>query len=266
MSMDTTSLTVIGSGIKFMSHLTQEALAYIESSDKVLYLVNEPAMKAWIIKKKADHAENLEDIYHTCRYRKQSYQLITQRILTVLNQHCHVCVVMYGHPTVLAESALEAVKVAKKQGFFAQILPGISSEDCLYADLLIDPASSGCQSFDATDFLIYRRKFDPSSHLILWQPNMIGALVHANHYDGQLGLTTLQNYLENFYEKKHGLILYEAARYPRLEPVIERISLNVLNQAKPSGISTLYIPPGYHKKPDLVMLAQLQISLNAPIL
>ena len=42
------SLVVVGSGIKFMSHLTIEAKSYIEQSDKVLYLVNDPLMKKWI--------------------------------------------------------------------------------------------------------------------------------------------------------------------------------------------------------------------------
>ena len=42
------SLTLVGSGIKSLSHLTMEAKTYITQSEKVLYLVNEPAMKEWI--------------------------------------------------------------------------------------------------------------------------------------------------------------------------------------------------------------------------
>lgn len=34
------SLILVGSGIKFISHLTTEAKAYIQHSSKVLYLVN----------------------------------------------------------------------------------------------------------------------------------------------------------------------------------------------------------------------------------
>jgi hypothetical protein len=33
------------------------------------------------------------------------------------------------------------------------MLPGISAEDCLFADLGIDPGIYGCQSYEATDFL-----------------------------------------------------------------------------------------------------------------
>jgi len=34
------------------------------------------------------------------------------------------------------------------------MLPAISSEDCLYADLGVDPATTGNASYDATDFLL----------------------------------------------------------------------------------------------------------------
>ena len=88
----------------------------------------------------------------------------------------HICVALEGHPSVFATPALNAVILAKQHGYYAKILPGISSEDCLFADLLIDPGSSGCQSFEATDFLIHKRIFDPTCHLILWQVDEIGIL------------------------------------------------------------------------------------------
>lgn len=39
----------------------------------------------------------------------------------------------------------------------------------MYADLDLDPGTHGVQSFEATDFLLYRRQIDPTSALILWQ-------------------------------------------------------------------------------------------------
>jgi hypothetical protein len=40
-------------------------------------------------------------------------------------------------------------------GFDAVMLPGISAEDCLFADLGIDPGMIGCQSFEATDSITF---------------------------------------------------------------------------------------------------------------
>jgi len=159
------SLIVVGSGIKFISHLTTEAKAYIEQSDKVLYLVNEPAMKCWIQSVNAN-AESLDPIYTSYQSREQSYWAITEYILEKLRQNQHVCVVLYGHPSIFANPALAAVIKAKQEGYVAKILPGISSEDCLFADLLIDPASHGCLSLEATDLLIHQRNIDVTCHVI----------------------------------------------------------------------------------------------------
>jgi hypothetical protein len=35
------------------------------------------------------------------------------------------------------------------------MLPAISAEDCLFADLGVDPADHGCPSYEATDFLVH---------------------------------------------------------------------------------------------------------------
>jgi hypothetical protein len=34
------------------------------------------------------------------------------------------------------------------------MLPAVSAEDCLFADLGVDPGAAGCQSHEAADFLI----------------------------------------------------------------------------------------------------------------
>src|ERR1700722_13392083 len=135
--MVSASLVVVGSGIKFVSHLTTEAIAHIEKSEKVLYLVNEPAMKEWIQKKNKNSA-SLDPIYTQHEFRIDSYHAITDFILDEVRKNQHVCVVLYGHPAVFAKPGIDAVIQAKKEGYPAKMLPGISAEDCLYADLLIN--------------------------------------------------------------------------------------------------------------------------------
>ncbi len=134
-SSKNSSLVVVGSGIKFLSHLTTEARAYIEQSDKLLYLVNDPAMQEWI-EKANTNAESLAEIYHKHSLRRESYHAITEYILKILRQDQHVCVVLYGHPTVFSQPALNAVRQAQQQGYYTKILPGVSAEDCLFADLM----------------------------------------------------------------------------------------------------------------------------------
>jgi tetrapyrrole methylase family protein/MazG family protein len=254
------SLVIVGSGIKFMSHLTTEAKAYIEQSDKVLYLVNEPAMQDWI-KQANSNAESLDEIYTRFPLRLHCYRAITDYILEVLRQNQHVCVVLYGHPTVFSQPALNAARQAQQEGYYTKILPGISAEDCLFADLLIDPGTCGCQSFEATELLIHQRKIDPVSHLVLWQAGVIGLLGRNEHHDNKNGAEQLRKYLRSYYSETQEVILYEAAQYPHLEPKIEKLFLEKLPEARFSRVSTLYIPPAQKLPLNQAMLVALSIDI-----
>ncbi len=253
------SLVVVGTGIKFLSHLTVEARAYIEQSDKVLFLVNDPGMKQWISKTNPQ-SESLDFLYSKFSLRKYCYQAITEYILQTVKEIKHVCVVLYGHPCVFAQIGIDAVNLAKKEGFYAKLLPGISSADCLFSDLLIDPGSHGCHSFEATDFLLYKRKFDPRSHLILYQADIIGVLGNPRVHNNKKGAELLIRYLSDFYTLNHKVILYEAAQYPSFEAKIEQYSLGSLMEAAFSRITTLYIPPCNNNEYDHKMLEELGIN------
>ena len=255
--MNKNTLIIVGSGIKYMSHLTIEAKACIEKADKVLYLANEPAMQEWI-KKANPSSETLSNLYTTDKLRIDSYMLISEYILEVLKKVKTLCVVMYGHPTVLVQSSLLAANQATSHHYDVIIMPGISVEDCLFADLQIDPGSCGCHSFEATDFLIYRREYDSSSHLILWQPSVIGVLNQPIYHDPSRGLDILTEYLYEKYSINHEIIVYEAAQYPRFNPVIDKVPLKDLSKSKISRLATLYIPPNKRKQPDFSILSKLK--------
>ena len=131
-------LIVVGSGIKSVAHITEETKKIIQCADKVLYLVHEDILKEWILRE-AKEAESLEPIYFGSDKRVDSYQKITTYIIDEYKKVASLCVVFYGHPTVFADSALQAVKRIKACGGYAVILPAISSMDCLFSDLEIDP-------------------------------------------------------------------------------------------------------------------------------
>jgi tetrapyrrole methylase family protein/MazG family protein len=259
--MKNASLIVVGTGIKFLSHVTVEVSAYIKQSDKILFLVNEPATREWILNNQPQ-AESLEFLYTKYALRKDCYQAITDYILEMVRQIQHVCVVLYGHPAVFAQPGLDAVKLARQEGFYAKLLPGISAEDCLFADLLIDPGSCGCYSFEATDFLLHKRKFDPRGQVILWQVDIIGVLTNPLIHNNKKGAQLLVKYLSNYYEPDHKIFLYEAAQYPILEPNIQSMQLIELPNANFSRISTLYIPPLQNDFYDTDVLKELNININ----
>lgn len=82
--------------------------------------------------------------------------------------------VFYGHPGVFVSPSHRTIAIARDEGYAAKMLPGISAEDCLYADLGIDPSSAGCVTYEASDLLLSNRSLVPSSHLILYQVGVIG--------------------------------------------------------------------------------------------
>jgi uncharacterized protein YabN with tetrapyrrole methylase and pyrophosphatase domain len=255
------TLTIVGTGIKTISQLTHEAKLYIEKCDKVLYLVNEPLMQEWI-QRANPKAEALDPLYTKFPIRLDCYRAITDYILESLEPTNNLCVVLYGHPTVFARPALEAARKAKEQGYDVHILPGISAKDCLFADLMVDPGSCGCASFEATDFLVYGRKFDPSSHLILWQVGIVGILGHLMKYDSSQGTRVLTDYLLKTYPADHEVTVYEASQYHGRGPRIEKCALEKLPSATLTPISTLYIPPAFKAKRDDAMLEALNIKLR----
>jgi uncharacterized protein YabN with tetrapyrrole methylase and pyrophosphatase domain len=214
------------------------------------------------VQKYAKKAESLETIYHSFDYRLHAYQAITDHIIETLSQYHSVCALFYGHPTVFTMSGLAAVKKAKVLGYQTQILPGISAADCLFADLEINPSDVGCYFFDSTDFLIHSRSFDTKSHLILWQVSMIGAQKHASEHDNHQGIQVLRDYLLQHYPAEHKVILYEAAQYPGVDPIIREYVLKDLPTASFSGVETLYIPPIEKAVLNQTMIKALGIDLN----
>ena len=128
----------------------------------------------------------------------------------MLEEDNHVCVAFYGHPCFIAKPALDAVNQALQKKHYAKILPGISAEDCLFADLKINPGDCGYQAYEATDFLIYNRIFSPQSHLVLWQIGFVGNIGHPKYNKNKEAIIFLVKYLCQFYNLKHTIIIYEA--------------------------------------------------------
>ncbi|KTD01950.1 methylase [Legionella geestiana] len=238
------TLIVVGSGIKSIAHITGETKKVIQHADKVLYLVNEDNLKAWI-QREAKEAESLEPAYYSSQKRIDAYHQITTHIVNEYHKVKNLCVVFYGHPSVFAESALNAVKKINAANGHAILLPAVSAMDCLFSDLQIDPGDQGCYAIDATELLIYERSVDVHAHTLLWQ---IANLGMADTNQSQK-INVLCDYLHDFYPEDYQVCLYEAAILPTQKPRIKWLLLKDLVQVAINPVSTLYIPP--MSKPSL---------------
>jgi uncharacterized protein YabN with tetrapyrrole methylase and pyrophosphatase domain len=252
-------LTIVGTGIKMGRHISVEAQAHIKQADKVFYVGMGSVFAEWI-EGLNDTAESLVSLYQDDKRRLDTYHEMVAHILTAVRQDQKVCAVFYGHPGVFVVPSHAAIVQARAEGYTAQMLPGISAEDCLFADLGIDPAVHGCQTFEATDFLLRHRQFDPASSLVIWQIGVVGEV--RKHDRNREGLKLLTTELLNHYPPDHQVIVYQAAMYPIDRPIIHPVRLADLPKAPMSTVSTLYVPPCEQTPIDVEMLAKLGLQLS----
>lgn len=253
------SLQVVGTGYLIAGHATPQAVSAMCRADKLFYLVGCAPTQAWIESLNRS-AESLHDAYAVDKLRSRSYQEMAERIVDSVRRGLDVCAAFYGHPGILANPAHQAIRMARSEGYAAWMLPGISAADCLYADLGVDPGLEGCQSFEASDFLLRNRRFDSTSSLLLWQIGGIGVETLPEEPCNREGLAVLSEVLLEHYPAHHEVVIYEAVEFPVCEPLIARTPLAGLVEAEVSWASTLYVPPLPRRSIDPAMRDRLKLS------
>ena len=228
----------------------------MKKSDCVLYLLNEPAIKQWVHENNP-RAIGLEDIYYAAPLRQQAYMALCDTVIEYQTKHEKLCFLLYGHPAVFSSTVNMLVnRLQGRPDCQVQILPGISALDCLFADLNIDPAQAGMQSYDATEFLLADQAIHPDTPLFLWQIGVLGlfqpiteesTLSDICQQKHRQALNLLTNHLLKYYPDTHKITLYTAAQYPGLPPETHSFSLAELANLSLPRLSILYIPTARKK-------------------
>jgi uncharacterized protein YabN with tetrapyrrole methylase and pyrophosphatase domain len=235
----TGSLVVVGTGIG-AAQLTLEARAAIEGAGEVLYLIPDPVSVA-AVEQLNSCTSSLASCYVEGEHRRAAYARMVEAILDPVRRGTRVCAAFYGHPGVFVLPSHRAVQQARAEGFEARMLPGISAEDCLFADLGVDPSEAGCQSYEATRFLERRPAIELRSALVLWQIGVVGSADHSSELRAPR-LPELVARLLELYPNEHEVVVYEASSFVGIEPVIRPVPLIGLAAAV-TPASTLYVPP-----------------------
>jgi len=237
------SLVVVGTGIGVAGQMTLAAKSYIESAD-IVFMGIMNKVGEHVVSGLNPNSVSLDDLYEEGKSRAVTYAQMADRIVHAVADGQKVCAAFYGHPGVFVTPSHEAIRRVKALGLEAHMLPGVSAEDCLIADLGIDPSRYGCQSYEASQFLFRDYRIDPHMTQIIWQIGLAGeatlSVLNANH--SQSGLAMLADILSEHYPSDHELIIYEAATLPICEPKIQKVLLCELERAKPTLISTLVVP------------------------
>ncbi|KAJ4470804.1 tetrapyrrole methylase [Lentinula aciculospora] len=263
------SLTIVGSGIESISQITLQALSHIEAASKVFYCVVDPATEAFIFAKNKNCVD-LYQYYDNDKPRMDTYTQMAEVMLKEVRNGLTVVGVFYGHPGVFVNPSHRALAIAESEGYKARMLPGISAEDCLFADLHIDPSHPGCVTYEASDFLIRERPVNIHSHFVLWQVGCVG--VSDFNFSGfnNTKFGVLVDRLEKEYGADHPVVHYIAAVLPYEDPVTDKLTIGQLHDPRVAkqvtGISTFYIPPKETKCVNVDMMRRLDLlSHGIPI-
>ena len=236
------SLVCLGVGITLGSHISILAKSYIEQADVVFSLVSDGVVEQWLDGMNSD-TRSLQSFYQEGLPRNKSYENMIKSILAEVTKGKDVVAAFYGHPGVFACVPHQAILEAKALGYNTLMEPGISAEDCLFADLGIDPGEYGCAQFEASQFMLFQRHIDPSAYLILWQVCIAGDISLTKFIKEKAYIKVLVELLDENYPAEHQVILYEAPTLPIHAPRIEYLPLSQLPDAILNQQTTLIIPP-----------------------
>lgn len=261
------SLACVGVGMMLGAHLGPRSRSHIERADVVFALVSDPLVELWLAGMRPD-VRSLQPFYGDGREggkpRSDSYREMVEAMVAVVRAGRRVCGVFYGHPGVFALVPHKAIERAREEGFEAVMEPGVSAEDCLYADLGIDPGTVGCQHYEASQFMYYRRRIDTSAMLVLWQVGIAGDRSLRRFATGGHYRRLLVELLAEDYPLDHEVIAYEAATLPISAPRMEAMSLADLATADLRLQTTLVVPPARPMEPNEAMMARLARLEESP--
>ncbi|MEW5836041.1 MAG: SAM-dependent methyltransferase [Pseudomonadota bacterium] len=235
-------LACVGLGMTLGSHLTPLACSHIEQADVVFAAVSDYVVERWLETMHSD-VRSLQPYYGKNKSRMTTYREWMDLIMTEVRAGKTVCGVFYGHPGIFAWSPHEAIRVAREEGFEAYMEPGISAEDCLYADVGFDPGRVGCQHFEASQLLACEHRINPMGYLVLWQVGIVGDLTLKRFSTGKEYRQILIERLSEDYPLDHEVIIYRAATLPIERPEIRRTTLAGLADAELTAELTVVMPP-----------------------
>ncbi|MFQ6371373.1 SAM-dependent methyltransferase [Shewanella sp. YIC-542] len=256
------SLVCVGTGLQLAGQVTVMAKSHIEQAQQIFSLMPDGFSQRWLTTLN-DHVVDLQQFYAKpgeVKNRRITYAQMVAAIMASVRAGKRVVGVFYGHPGVFACVPHMAIAQAREEGYRATMEPGISAEDCLWADLGIDPGNYGCQSLEASQLMFFAHQLDNVGYVLLWQIALAGEHTLTGFSTTAARLAILVKLLQKWYPLDHQVCLYEAANLPIGTCRAQWIGLEELPAATLNAITTLVIPPVRQLQYNLQVLQQLGLT------
>lgn len=241
---------IVGTGMAGYSQVTKEVEDTLERSDIVLSLNHQDTALEYV--SEIANTVDLISEYNENEERKATYRRIADRVLEEAEkpENERVTFATYGHPMYFVDPARIIIHDAPED-VDVEVLPGISSIDCLYADIGLDPARNGLQIFDATDVLVREFELNPAVPALLLQIGSIETSLYSTKMSTPGRFSRIKNHLLNFYSGDHEIFLLKTAVYPFSDSEQIKFQIDEFDDEwisnKIDSTHTLYIPPAEQK-------------------
>lgn len=242
---------IIGTGMVGYSQMTIEAQSTLEAAERI-YLVH---YQDTVYEYMEEHAETipLTAEYTEGEARQHTYDRMAEQVLDGAEElEGPVVFALYGHPMVFVSPTRWVLDRAPDRGLEVEVLPGISSMDCLYTDIGLDPAAHGLQMIGATDLLLRDYEIQPNMPAMIWQIGSVETVLYNTADNDPKRFTRIREYLQQYYPDDHIVYLLQTATYPITESKQIEFTLEEFEQMhdRINDIQTLYVPPA--EKPEVV--------------
>lgn len=236
---------VIGSGMVSSLQLTREHEQILETVETGYLLTPLPEVREFV----SDRCESTVDLtaeYDVGGVRTDSYERMVDRVIDGAETADEpVALIVYGHPSVGVTPTTLLRDRTGSRDLTLEILPGISSLDCLYVDLDLNPLDRGVQIYEATTLLVDDISLAPLTPALLMQVGLVGTRLYSPHGSSPERFLPLKEHLLQFYPPDHEVCLARTATLPVAESEQIRFRLDDLETMADDvdATHTLYLPP-----------------------
>jgi tetrapyrrole methylase family protein/MazG family protein len=253
MTTDPTDIYIVGTGMVGNRQLTRETEEAFKKSARIYHVVHHNLLKEYLEDTYSAETIDLTDSYSADGTRTDAYENMAEEVLGGAEKEDDpVAFALYGHPMVFVSPSRWVVEQAPERNLEVKTLPGVSSMDCLYADIAFDPAEGGLQMFEATGLLIQEWEINPDIPAMIWQIGALESIYYPMNWSAPERFTRFREYLERFYPADHTVKILETATHPIARSKQIEFELgefeSMHDQITPS--QTLLVPPVRQRPPQ----------------
>ncbi|MDP2025623.1 SAM-dependent methyltransferase [Sulfuriferula sp.] len=254
-------ITIVGLGMRSIDQLTREAERALLQANQVFLIESSFGLKEYLLSKGAK-VNDLLHLYAEGKNRLETYKEMSNMVIEGAIRNGPVAFGLYGHPTVFAFPPFVVKEVAESLGLTVDVIPGISSMDCIFAELMIDPANCGLQMFEATDLLLTRKQLQTDVQTLIWQVGVLETGLYSTKPSSPKRYEKFIEYLSQYFPLHHPCTAIYCTDHPALPSSIYRFPLGKMGEFSEQlhGGFTIFLPP---VTPPQIVDTALQLAINS---